>query len=371
MTSSPHRPRLLPAFASAFGLAWAVPAAAEPPAAVLLHTSTCGPEQDAKLRRALEVELEALQVEPRWASTDAVGAPPPITLSAECDLGSGSVSLRVWASTPRLVLSRFVALRDVEEPARARTLALVISEALGPTLASSRDTGSSEPSAGAPAEAASEPADAPVLAPPAAPSQAAPSRARSRRRPALYRINPYGAGDSGELFTTTNPYGTGRTLRVGTAAQARLSLRDSSVLLGGEMGMSGPATDDLDATFELSFAGSTSALSARDATWLSTAFGIDFVRGDTIGFAIGPRLTLGYLGISDVVELEPTTERTLVTQLGLRSKFEVPIDGGLSALLTFGAHHTLGVYALTYYTGLDEGLNGWVISWSLGLGVEP
>jgi hypothetical protein len=84
-----------------------------------------------------------------------------------------------------------------------------------------------------------------------------------------------------------------------------------------------------------------------------------------------PRLAFGFLSITDDNSFEPTTERTLVTQLGLRSKFEVPVDERLAILLTFAAQRTLGVYALTHYTGLDEGLNGWVVSWSLGLGVEP
>lgn len=358
MTSSLHCSRLLLAFANALGLAWAAPAAAEPPAAVLLHTSTCGPEQDAALRRALEIELEALHIEPRWAGTDAVGAPAPITLSAECDRSSGSVSLRVWASNPRLVLSRFVALRDVDEPARARTLALVISEALGPTLA--------------------RPADDGVAAPPAPARPAPPTREadaaqpRAPRRPVFYRINPYGDADSDELFTTTNPYGMPHAFRIGTAAQARLSLRDSSVLLGAEMGMSGPLSEDFDATLEVSYAGSTRWLSALDATVWSVAFGSDFVHFDTIGFALGPRLAFGHIGITDDGSFERVSERTLFTQLGLRSKLEVPIDERLSVLLTFGAHKTLGVYALTTrYTGLDEGLNGWGINWSLGLGVEP
>jgi hypothetical protein len=40
--------------------------------------------------------------------------------------------------------------------------------------------------------------------------------------------------------------------------------------------------------------------------------------------------------------------------------------------MTLGAQHTLGVYAITsQYTGFDEGLNGWLLSWGLGLGIEP
>lgn len=345
MTSSPPRSALSLAFASALGLAWASAAAAQPPAAVMLHTSTCQPEADAALRRALEVELSALHVEPRWASTDAVGAPAPITLSAECDAESASVSLRVWASEPRLVLSRFVALRDVDEPARARTLALVISEALGPTLASEADDG----------------LDAP--APEAAPAEAP----RARRRAALTPIDPY----NDELFTTTNPYGMPHAFRIGTSAVARVAMRDSSVLLGAELALNGPISEHFDAALEASYTGSTTWSSALRGSWWSMAVGADFVHFDAIGLAAGPRLSLGHLSLTRDDSFDPTTERTLVAQLGMRTKFEVPIDDRLSALMTFGVQHTLGVYALTYYTGLDEGLNSWVLSWSLGLGVEP
>jgi hypothetical protein len=312
------------------------------------------------LRRALEVELVALHIEPRWASTDAAGAPAPITLSAECDTKSGSVALRVWASEPRLVLSRFVALRDVDEPARARTLALVISEALGPALAQFREEGGADSAEPPPAAAA--PLD----------EAAAASRPLERRRTSFQRINPYGDEDPHELFTRKNPYGMPHTVRLGTAAQARLSMRDSSVLLGAEVGLSGPVADDLDATMEVSYASSTSWLSALDASVWSLAFGADFVQFDTIGVALGPRLSFGHISVSDVVSFEDVSERTVFTQLGVRSKLEVPFDERLSALFTFGAHRILGVYALTSsYTGLDQGLGGWGISWSLGLGVEP
>jgi hypothetical protein len=340
---TPPRSRLLLAFANTFGLVWAAPAGAQPPAAVMLHTSTCRPQDDAALRRALEVELQALHIEPRWASTDAVGAPAPITLSAECSADSDSVSLRVWASNPRLVLSRFVALRDVDEPARARTLALVISEALGPTLAIDRDDS---------AERAEPP-------PP------------PRRGSGFSRSDPYGDQGANELFTTRNPYGMPHTFRIGAAAQTRLAMRDSSVLLGAEVGASGPIADSVDASFEVSYSGTASGMSALPSSWWSVALGSDFVHFDAIGLAAGPRLSFGHLSITRNDSGGPTTERTLVAQLGLRSKFEVPVSERVSALLTFAAQHTFGVYALTDYTGLDEGLNGWVISWGLGLGVEP
>jgi hypothetical protein len=353
MTSSPPRSSLLLSLSGALGLAWAAPALAQPPAAVMLHTSTCQPEADSALRRALEIELQALHVEPRWASTDAVGAPAPITLSAECDAESGNVSLRVWASEPRLVLSRFVALRDVDEPARARTLALVISEALGPSLAS--EAGGGDPARLEPQPPSeSEPSFGPIL------------RARERR-------SDFADSDGydGELFTTTSPYGMPHAFRIGTSAQARLSMRDSSVLLGAELGASGPVSEHFDATLELSYAGSAMGSSALEASWWSMAFGADFVHFDAIGLAAGPRLAFGHLSLTGEESFDFITERTLVAQIGVRSKFEVPIDDRLSALMTFGALHTFGVYATTPYRGLDEGLNGWIVSWSLGLGLEP
>lgn len=386
----------------------AASAAAREPTTVALYTSTCSPREDAALRRALEVELRAMEVEPRFGAADASGAPARFTLRAECDADDQSVALRLWSNEPELVLARRVALRDVAAPARARTLALVISEAIAPALAggampaggdrSSRSAAPSTaatsstapPAAGAgthraasprvASAASSFPSERETRSTPRASSHIATdgsnpqARSRSRRTSRLTRTNPYGELD--ELYSTSNPYGMPHAFRISTGAQGRVASRDSSVLLGLELGMSGPLSENADWAIEISNSSSTAWGSELDASWWSASLGLDFVNLNSIGLAFGPRLSFGHLDISDPDPRgfdsdDAGPERTLVTQLGLRSKLDVPVGERISMQMTFSGHHTVGVYALTRYTGLDEGLNGWVLSWGLGLGIEP
>jgi len=418
MTSSPRSFHRL-ALASAL-LVWSTRAAAREPTAVALYTLACSPREDAALRQALAVELRAIGVEPHWGATDAAGAPARFTLRAECDAENDNVALRLWSSEPEpretrsprrvspnveevtnaevpvgpgstrpspaqrgrgepgpssgheaLVLARTVALRDVAAPARARTLALVISEALGPALALGDEPALPEPTLRRPPLAVAHTAagtdDEATSAP--LPERAEPPRARSRRTSAFSRANPYGQLD--ELYSTSNPYGLGRAFRIGTGALGRMAMRDSSVLLGLELGANGPLSESADWAFEVSHSSSTAWTSELEASWWSSAIGFDWVDVKSIGLALGPRLSFGHLSISDLDPYDPSTERTLVTQLGFRGKLDFPVGERLSVQMTLSGHRTVGVYALTSYTGLDQDLNGWVFSWGLGLGLEP
>lgn len=372
--SSCHRSATL-AFAGALLLSASVAAAREP-ATVGLHTTGCDPDADVALRQALEVELRAMRVEPRWGPRAEADAPARYTLRATCDPADDSVALRLWSNEPALLLSRRVALRDVAEPARTRTLALVISEALGPALlGDARDAPAASPSS-APA-ASARPSDvrerddaAPVSEPRARPvARGASARGeRPRRAGGLLRTNPYAPL---ELYSTSSPYGMPHGFRIGTGALGRLALRDSSVLLGLELGANGPLSESIDWSLELSHSSSTAWSSELGVSWWSTSLGVDLVDVDAIAVAAGPRLSLGHLSINDPSPTDASTERTLVAQLGFRGKIDVPVGERTSVQVTFSGHRTVGVQALTHYTGLDRELNGWILAWGLGLGLEP
>jgi hypothetical protein len=143
------------------------------------------------------------------------------------------------------------------------------------------------------------------------------------------------------------------------------------MLLGMELAASGPLSNGADWAMEMTYSGSARWMAEQDVTGWNAAFGADFVHVDVLRLALGPRLGFGYLGISSADPVDPRTERTLVTQLGARMELEAPIAERIVLQLTAGAQRTLGVYALGSYTGLDQALNGFVLSWGAGLGFEP
>jgi hypothetical protein len=312
------------------------------PSVVVQPSSTCSAAYaDGALQHALEVELAATPLERVAAAEDV--ASPRLTLSAECE--EEAVSLRVWSSVPRLVVARTVALTDVPEAARARTLALIVREALAPVRADAPSSSASS------SEGELEPS----------------TPRRSSRMPAalLTRDNPYDAGlaplDPSEASFDARP------IRIGAAAQGRLFLDDDNMLLALEVGASGPLSQTLDFGIEASHIDGkiSSVVSALDVDWWNASMGIDFVLARSILFAIGPRFSLGSLTISDD---STDREHTLVTQLGARTKLDLPLSQQASVQMTTAIQHRLGVLALEAdYSGFDRALDGWLLSWGLGL----
>jgi hypothetical protein len=328
------------------------------PGVVLVRATSCeAPRDDAALRHALEVELAAMHVETRWEMRDAEAATPRVSLSAECAADTGVLSLRVWSSVPHLVVERSVALRDVPEAARARTLALVISEALGPALADARRAAGSEDEA---AEGASSQRTA---------FPAATTAVSSLDGPLFTRADPYYPAD---LFNETDPYGARRALRLAAAAQARLAAHDSAMLLAFEVSASGPLAGAVDWGIEVSRASAMAWKTDRtfDVNWWNASIGTDIVSARTVSLAFGPRLSLGHLTVEDSDVFSTRSERTLVTQFGGRAKIDAPLSRRSSVQMMVAADRTLGVLALTHYTGLDREVRGWLLSWGMGLAVE-
>jgi hypothetical protein len=319
--------------------------AADPaePSVVVQPSSTCpAGYADAALQHALEVELAGRQLEP-WDRLEDVASPVRVTLSAECE-EPGAVSLRVWSSVPRLVVARTVALRDVPEVARARTLALIVSEALAPARA-----GATFSESGSAPSAARE-----DLPPPT-----------SLRRPmdsALFtRVNPYDIGVPHDDSSVDRP------IRIGAGAQAHLFLDDDNLLLAVEVGASGPLWEALDWSLEVSHIGAktSSAASTLDVDWWNASFGFDFVRAPSLSLSLGPRLSVGDLTIRDEIN---ESEHTLVTQIGARTKLDLPLSDRASVQMTAALQHRLGVLALSSdYAAFDRALDGWLMSWGIGI----
>jgi hypothetical protein len=182
------------------------------------------------------------------------------------------------------------------------------------------------------------------------------------------------------LLTRNNPYDAGlapldpsessfdpRPIRIGAAAQGRLFLDDDNLLLALEVGASVPLSETLDFGIEASHIDGklSSVVRALDVDWWNASIGFDFVLARSILFAIGPRFSLGSLTISDDAA---DREHTLVTQLGARTKLDLPLGQQASVQMTTAIQHRLGVLALEAdYSGFDRALDGWLLSWGLGL----
>jgi hypothetical protein len=370
--NAPSLPRpIRPLLASVLILFAPHPLRADPaPSVVISKTPSCSsPEQDAELRRALEIELAAMHVQHRWETPELSAAPTArISLATDCAATDGLIALRVWTNIPRLVVKRTLALRDVPEAARARTLALIISEALGPALAAQTTAPDADDTRAAdetPARADARTAERRAANAPSMLTDA------YRAGPLFTTADPYAPW--GPLFTAEDPYSTPRRARLGGAAQARVILDGGAPLFGFEITASGPLSEDVDLSAETSYAAATtwSTDGDREVNWWNTSIGADLVNaGPVYSLALGPRLAFAHLTVGDPNDESGSAERTLVTAFGARAKFEIPVGEKATVQTMLATQRSLGVLALNHYTGLDRAFNGWFVSWGLGFGVE-
>jgi len=118
------------------GLSSAAPAHAGTPETVWLELPECAtpPYDTRELLRALELELGShqlqLRVQPPRAKQDGLGVSVALP---HCDADADSLTLQYRDGDGQRSRKRELPLRDVPTPARARTLALVIAEALRPS----------------------------------------------------------------------------------------------------------------------------------------------------------------------------------------------------------------------------------------------
>jgi hypothetical protein len=326
-------------------------------------------QDGAALLRALEIEFSSVPLD---SGSDAAAAPSPrVVVSVECQADTDAVTLRVRSSGSSRVEQRSIVLRDVPVTARPRMLALVIAEALGSELApatSVRDDARPAPVL----ESAPERDSAPELEPAASMSQSpAPPRKRLGRA-LLTRRNPYAGGAYDAPVTTDDPTRS-PALRLGIGSQARLALDPSAVLLAFEASASGVIERYIGWGAEASYAAVGETATDRgeiDVSWWNASAGFDFIATRRADIVVGPRLSVGHFSAARRGD-SALTEATLVTQLGGRATFTSRLEGDASLAMTFAAQRTVGVAALGSYTGLDTAFHGWIVSWGIGVALDP
>lgn len=397
----------------AFGAASPRRAAAEDPrpGVVALQAATCeGPAYQAALMRALEVELTALQLEPRWAARARGPVAARVSVRRDCGAAQSRVEVAIWTPVERLAYERSLGLGDVPARAHARTLALVIAETLSVVMkapdpneaskaaappprfapeASSlfvarppKATGGAPPAAGRRARASGEEkVMASSASPRSSPSTAPivhPRRARAgtlSRMPLLARRPPYPLDDV--LFTSADPYPAWPGLEIGVGGLARFAPVSTDVLLGMELNASGPLAARAEWALELSYsriAAFNLELEHGYSVYLvSAAAGVDIVASSLPKLAFGPRFSLGQLSITESSgSSNQRNERTLMTFLGARVELGTPLSERVSMNMTIAADSRVGVLALTTpYEALDRRLGDVFVSWTVGISVQP
>jgi hypothetical protein len=338
------------------------------------------PYDTAQLLHALAVELSPrpLRAEVAGQALDDVTARVILKVSS-CDRGAAHVTLQIWSADEELLLQRAVPLREVAAPARARTLALVITDALRPLLAEN----TALPSAGALAAGSSYATERSHAAQGSlaveGPSPFEASRGGSQvdylasESAFLADREPRAALGVEPLFQTDDPYREPLRLRVGAAARARLITQHSNLLLGFELNAHGALTRQCAWAVEVSYsAADTWAAGELSMSWWNAAVGWDLVAPGTFSFSLGPRVSVGYVSAKPTGDPSYGVESpqdTALGMLGVRASFSTRLSEMAALDMLLEAHHILpdpGRHS-------DElaALNGWVLGWGMGVALQP
>jgi hypothetical protein len=341
---------------SAAGLLGVAPAQASDTASgtLWLDLPNCAtpPYQAEELLHALDVELSPEGLHARVKEDVANNPGPRVVLRvSSCDPHADSLTLQLWNSNGRFLGVRSIELAQIEPTARARTVALLITDALRP---------------------------------PRLPGSAAPSTAWSE-----LESDPFGPAPAGTapprswppvhdapLPETDDPYPRPSSLRVGVGAHARVITRDGNLLLGVELSVRGRLVRFTEWAIEGSYSQGDSWTPLRDLdlAWWNGAVGVDFVASDAPRFSLGPRLALARVDGSASSE-DPgvglvSQERAVVVTLGARANLSAPLGRRTSMLATFELSHSL------YETPLTERGEylpwyGWALTWGIGVSFGP
>jgi len=310
------------------------------------------PYQAEELLHALDVELSPEQLRARVAVGVASNPGPRVVLRvSSCDPHADTLTLQIWGSKGRFLGARSLALRQIEPTARARTVALLITDALRPPRL---------PEGAAPGAAARELESDPFASAPAStvlPRAWLPVHDRP-------------------LPETDDPYPRPSSVRVGIGAHARLIARDSNLLLGVELSVRGRLLHFTEWAIEGSYSRGDSWTPLRDLdlAWWNGAVGVDFVASDAPHFSLGPRLALARVDGSSSSE-DPSVgsvsqERAVVVTLGARANLSAPLWRRTSMLATLELSHSLYETPLT-----EEGeylpWYGWALTWGIGVSFGP
>lgn len=331
----------------------ALPARAQStaPAVVAVDVKDCvsGSAEPPRLLHALEVELAPLHLTPAWVSSEPPEVAAVVVLRSDaCGSSEARLTLRVWSGHHKLIARRQITLGEVPRAALPRTLALIISEALGappsePEARSSAPNGTSD-----------EPVAAMATLLPLAQSP----------------LPVVGLSEYDDLFVHQDPYPHYTPFRAGVAALVRDASHDQALLLGFEFNARAGIARRLDWAAELAYAGGTEDLDdgTWSINWWNASVGADFVdAGSSVRWSLGPRISLGHLETSSGDDYE----RELLTELGVRAQLSVALGTHTGLDMFLVGSHTLGRLALTHSISSQDELRGWQLEWGVGISVLP
>jgi hypothetical protein len=344
-------PLLLALTAAGFGEARAkeasdvskAPANASATNRVSLAIPACAtPAFDASaLLKLLRVELADEHFELRSDSRDNESSDVHVALSpSSCDRGGAEISIDITHTDMPLRVS----LAEVAEAARARTLALVIAEAL---------------------RGRAESSDASSAASRRAPESGAAASALTSST----EDEPGNGIDA--LYARSDPYSSAPRIDVGVMLQARVLSQNDHVLLGAELGARVQVWRAVRAALELSYAtGERTALDVREIDWWNAATGLDVSLTELPRLRLGGRVSLGRVLLLSTEDQR--VQDTLVPMAGIRMGFGLPM-GEHASLESFGeGMHTLNGLAAPWDSAFGpDGVRGWVVSWGLGVAIQP
>jgi hypothetical protein len=331
-------------------LSFASAHAAEPDA-VAIEVADCRstPEEPGGLLDALAVELAPLHLRPVWVSHNPPEVVARVLLrSQDCEHSSAPLELRIWSGHSRLIAERTIATRSVSQPVLRRTLALLVSEALGAASEAVPESTSNSDSNGDHATAPLEPA-------------------------ALPDARRFDATPGDALFFSTDPYPRPPYLHLGAAGEMRLAPPAGSLLLGVEFNARARIDHSADWAAEVSYAsaGGWPPDERVRVRWWDAASGIDLLAARDGSIAVGPRISASYVAASTKDPSDLRIQRALIGQLGVRARLSKQL-GAVAALEVLASFsHTLGVLALTEDEVLEKPLDGWLVNWGMGIAISP
>ena len=309
------------------------------------------PYQPEELLHALDVELSPERLHARVEEGAASNRGPRVVLRvSSCDPHADSLTLQIWTSQGRFLGARSIALGQIEPTARARTVALLITDALRPPRLPEGTAPSAE-SRGLESD-------------PFVPTRATASAALPRSSVQVH---------DDPLPQTDDPYPMPSSLRIGVGVHARLIARDSNLLLGFEVSARGRLLGATEWAVEGSFSQGDTWTPFRDLqlTWWNGEVGVDLVASDAPHFSLGPRLALARVDGSSPSEGQAfSQERALVVTLGARATLSALLWRTTSLLATLELSHSL------YQTPLTEQGEflpwyGWALTWGIGVSFGP
>lgn len=354
------------------GLAGAAQAKPPTPEAVWLDLPECAtpPYDTRELLRTLELELGSyqlrLRVQPPRATEDGLGVSVALP---RCDADADSLTLQYRDGDGQRSRKRALSLRDVPRPARARTLALVIAEALRPSRWPAAAEQAAAPSG--PAEQAPRSRQdslTPATADPL--STAAPSDLPVRQPPRLassFRSSALRADVHDDpLISPDDPYPWPQRLQMGLGAHARLVTRDSNLLLGAELNLRGQVSSVNDLALEAFYSGGktwTARGGNLELMWYGLAAGLDTRFSERSQLRLGPRLSLSRL------EDRWTSTAALLTAVGGRIDFGARLAQRAHLDVRIELDHSVYVKALSQDRDALPWY-GWMLTWGAGVSLD-